>query len=216
MLINQLAFLGGRKLQLLLDRYPKNADYFKGQETMKLLHGESEFDTNNPLRNHLDNYVKQTLHENHVYLKQGREIIRRPKARINGADQIEELPKSTILDGLSAEESDNLGQCWQYLLDTDQKKYNSDKLNLYTKELIIKVSLDLKDKIKSHYFKIKPKINYNDDLYECQCGRKATCHYCGRDFCYRDGTLCHYCEQANCGRCGHGRHKVHLTRCPLF
>jgi hypothetical protein len=57
----------------------------------------------------------------------------------------------------------------------------------------------------------------DDNLYKCECGRKATCHFCDKDFCYKNhGSIC--CSSSNnfpstIGTCENCEHEGHFYRC---
>ena len=201
-------FLQGRKIQLLVDRYPiprwNSRTQVQGRADiiLKLLpdlqKNEQTFRA----------AVEETLCQSKKKPKR-----KKVSAVDNGADEIDDQAHTCMnLESLTAEQALEAGQLWQFLLDTDRRKYTftslQDKTYADLQSLSQKTRQFLQDRrsgvIPSKAERERRRRLYNrPDLYTCDCGRRATCNVCGYDFCWKlhgdltdsdsDTGICDWC-----------------------
>jgi hypothetical protein len=206
----QELFLRGRKLQLIADRYPASHEDRKGGKWCESKEYEeltADEKTINAAVDHILNQVKTITKEKAK--KEGLEVIRVPKRRMNGADDIVICPKS--LFEVDLKRCEPLGRDWQFLLDNSGKKLQAKDLEALTFSDIQFRAADLRYKIRTGYFK-RIKEEEEEDEYQCQCGREAKCDHCHKTFCtkYR-GDHCYECRSGVCDQCTKKGRKMECT-----
>lgn len=142
--VSELAFIGGRKIQLILDRYPVVTSPVGRKELWITFKKYLSLDIKDPNNMSLSHTIQEALYKQYLChdMDTDEYFFRHPKLLKNGSEELDELPTSEILIGLTPSKCYELGRKWQFLLDNNKNQFDKNKLNQLT---IIQIKHKAKD-----------------------------------------------------------------------